>query len=26
MNANLLELPVLEENFPSATSKCEEEF
>ena len=26
MNANLLELPVLEENFPSVTSKCEEEF
>ncbi|MFL6606342.1 MAG: GAF domain-containing sensor histidine kinase [Steroidobacteraceae bacterium] len=26
MNANLVELPVLEENFPSGVSKCEEEF
>ena len=26
MNANLVELPVLEENFPSGASKCEEEF
>jgi signal transduction histidine kinase len=26
MNANLVELPVLEENFTSGTSKCEEEF
>jgi signal transduction histidine kinase len=26
MNANLVELPVLEENYSSGTSKCEEEF
>jgi signal transduction histidine kinase len=26
MNANLVELPVLEEKFPSVPSKCEEEF
>src|ERR1700716_3055287 len=26
MNANLVELPVLEENCPTAPSKCEEEF
>jgi len=26
MNANVVELPVLEENYSSAVSKCEEEF